>query len=104
MSLAADGGERSGSMDPPGIFEISRCRSFSASEWLLSLWHPGFLNFGTNFVRNSPNFWTPSQRKSRSPHRERRPPRGGSFPPAPTQKIPPPITHKLTSTLHRHQL
>src|SRR6202023_3374761 len=47
MSLAADGGERSGSMDPPSIFEISRCRSFSASEWLLSLWHPGFLNFGT---------------------------------------------------------
>jgi NAD(P)-dependent dehydrogenase (short-subunit alcohol dehydrogenase family) len=79
MSLAADGGERSGSMDPPGIFEISRCRSFSASEWLLSLWHPGFLNFGTDFVRNSPNFATLSQRKSRSPHRERRPPRGGSF-------------------------
>jgi hypothetical protein len=76
-------------MDPPGIFEISRCRSvrvplenpqlrvvsicglwapedelryerqreeflnvafcpFGASEWLFSLWHPGFLNFGTN--------------------------------------------------------
>src|SRR5258708_1131081 len=48
---------------------------------LLSM-HPGFLNFATKFLRNSPNFATLSQRKSKSPHRERRPPRGGPFPPA----------------------